>query len=140
MNVYHCNEAVLNLPELYSLVDQTRQCLQIVTESRLELELVIERERATKELAAYVDASVGERMRSLRGFELVSRTDREYPQLFGSEVRVTWVDRERGPRFAHELHALIGSTKIAWIGTCRLATASACDAWMQTMLHHVQLR
>lgn len=140
MNPYYCNEAVLQLPEVHSLVDLTRQNLQLVTQEGVELSLVIERSRPSTTLAAAVEASLAERKRSLRGFELASLTDREYPEVVGKEARVTYVDKDRGPLFFHEFHCVINGTLVVYSCSCRLALATACDAWMQTMLQYLKLR
>ena len=141
MTTYHSNEAILQLPNLIRpVVDLTRHCLQVVTEEGAELQLVIERSHATTSLSAALEADLAERRRSLRGFELASVTEREYPEVMGSEVRSTFVEKERGPVFAHEFHCVIGGTHVAYACSCRLAQAAACDAWMQTMLHYLRLR
>lgn len=139
---YYCNDSLLELTNVRSLVDLTRQFLEIVTEDGAEIELTIERSRMdpNASLAAAVDASLAERRRSLRGFELVSQGEREYPGVVGIEARLTFVDRERGPRFVHELHCALDSMRIAYIGSSRLAQANACDAWMQTTLQSIKLR
>lgn len=139
---YFCNEAVLQLEDVYSLVDRTRQQLEIVTESGVELQLVIERTpmTSTTTLASAVEASISERRRSLRGFELLSATQREYPAVIGTEARLTYIDKERGPLFHHEFHCVIDRSLIAYVGSCRLAHAAACDPWMQSALHSIKLR
>lgn len=142
MTPYHCNEAILQLPSVRILVDVTRQVLDIVTEDGVELQFVIARVPVTASLslAASVEEGVAERMRSLRGFQLVSSTEREYPEVTGVEVRVTYVDKERGPMFIHEFHCVLGGTRIGYHGSCRLAHAAACDEWMQLMLQDLKLR
>lgn len=140
MNVYHCDEAVLQLPNIHSLVDNTRQSLQLVTQEGVELTLVIERSRPNVPLGAAVEASLAERKRSLRGFELVSLTDREYPEVVGKEARLTYVDKDRGPLFFHEFHCVINGVLVVYACSCRLALATACDAWIQTMLQYLKLR
>jgi len=139
---YYCNEAMLELHGVRSLVDRTRQLLEIVTEGGAEIELSIERLPLSPPatLAASVDARVAERRRSLRGFELLSTTEREYPSAIGLEVRSTFVDKERGPRFLHEFHCALDGTWMLWQGSCRLSHAAACDAWMQTTLQSLTLR
>lgn len=142
MNPYYCNDAVLQLHNVHSLVDATRQCLQIVTQDGAELELVIERLplASSTTLAGAVEASLAERRRSLRGFELVSLTERDYPAVSGTEARFTYLDKERGPVFFHELHYELERTRVAYICRSRLAQAAACDHWMQTTLQDLRLR
>ncbi len=142
MTPYHCNEAILQLRNVRTMVDLTRQLLGIVTEDGVELELVIVRTPATagQSLKVAVDEGVAERKRSLRGFEVVSSTERDYPALIGMEVRVTHVDSRRGPRFTHEFHCVIGGLRTGFHCTCRLADAPACDEWMQLMLEDLALR
>jgi len=139
---YFCNEAVLQLEDVYSLVDRTRQHLEIVTETGVELQLVIERRRmeANETLGTSIEASVQERKRSLRGFELLSTTQREYPAVIGTETRLTYIDKERGPVFHHEFHCVVDGTLIGYVGSCRVAQAAACDPWMQSALHYLKLR
>lgn len=137
---YYCNDAVLQLHNVHSLVDLTRQCLEIVTGEGAELQLVIERVRMTPNvsLAASVEASLAERGRSLRGFELVSVTQRDYSEVTGTESRLTFLDKDRDSLFLHEFHYEVERT---WIhGSCRLAHAAACDEWMQTTLQYLKLR
>lgn len=142
MIAYYCNEAVLQLPDVYSMVDLSRQHLEIVTEGGVELELVIERSRLaqTSTLAQAVEASIAERRRSLRGFELLSNAERQYPGVVGTESRLTFVDKDRGPVFHHEFRCVLDWTLIAYVGSSRLAQAAACDAWMQGALHSLKFR
>ena len=139
---YYCNDAILQLPNVYSLVDLTRQFLEIVTVEDTELQLVIERARMAPDMSlqAAVDASIAERKRSQRGFELVSLSEREYPAVTGVEACVTFVDRERGPRFLHEFHCVVAETRVAYLCTSRLAHAPVCEQWMHTMLEHLTLQ
>jgi hypothetical protein len=92
------------------------------------------------ELGGAVEASLAERRRSLRGFELVSSTEREYPDVSGVEARVTFVDKERGPLFVHEFHCVLDATWMVYQGACRLSHATACDEWMQSTLQSLKLR
>ena len=142
MTSYFCNEAAIELPNVYGLVDLTRQCLEIRTEDGADLQLVIERPRPTANpsVAASVEASVAERRRSLRGFELLSAIEREYPEVTGTEVRVTFIDKERGPLFAHEFHCLIDRTQLVYQCSCRMPYAAICDQWMQTTLLSLKRR
>ena len=142
MSSYYCNDAVLELHNLHSFVDLTRQYLQLVTRDGAELELVIERlplARSTT-LQAAVEASIAERKRSVRGFELVSVADRDYPEVSGTEVRITHLDKERGPQFFHELHYQLEGTRVVYSCRSRLAHANACDQWMQATLQTLRLR
>lgn len=139
---YDCNEAVLQLQGVHGLVDRTRQLLDIVTQEGVALELVIERQQLAPNvsLASTIEASLAERRRSLRGFEIVSATAREYPEVVGTEARLTYVHREKGPLFVHEFHCQLEQTRLGFIGTARLANAAACDQFMQTTLHYLKLR
>lgn len=139
---YYCNDSLLELSNVRSLVDLTRQFLEIVTEDGAELELVIERFRGTENvsLAAAVESSLAERKRSLRGFETVSLAEREYPNVIGVEARLSYVDKERGPRFVHEFYCTLDTTRIGYFGSCRMPHAAACDEWMQTTLESLKLR
>ncbi len=142
MTPYYCNEAMLQLPNVASLVDLTRQLLQVVTTDGAELELVIERARATtgQSWTSFVEAGVAERRRSQRGFELVSLAPCDYPGVRGIQARLTFVDKELGPRFVHEFHCAPDTTWIVDQGSCRLPHAAHCDAWMQTVVESLQLR
>mgnify|MGYP003382169259 CR=1 FL=1 len=138
---YHCDEAILRLSNVRSLVDVSRQMLEIVTEDGLELHVLVARTPLpTEGMKAAIEENIAERRRSLRGFELMSSTPREYAEIAGTEVRVKHIDSERGPLFIHEFHCTIGRSWIAYYGTCRLAEAAACDAWMQQMLQDLVLR
>ena len=139
---YYCNEAMLELPNVRSLFDLTRQLLEIVTEDGAEIEFVIDRARVTpsQTLVAAVESSLAERRRSLRGFELVSFSECEYPDVIGVEARLSFIDKERGPRFVHEFHCVLGATRTRCQGSCRLAYATACDEWMQTTLQSLRPR
>lgn len=142
MTPYYCNEAMLELHNVRTLVDHTRQRLEIVTEDGAELELVIERlpMNPQQSLQVAVEARVAERRRSLRGFELVSMTERGYPDVIGIEARVTFIDKELGPRFVYEFHCALDATWMVYQGACRLAHAAACDAWMPATLQSLKLR
>ncbi|MBK6520656.1 MAG: hypothetical protein IPM79_12325 [Polyangiaceae bacterium] len=139
---YYCNEAMLELADVRGLVDLTRHFLQVVTEAGVEIELTIERVRLqpSQSLAAAVESSLAERKRSLRGFQLVSSTECAYPDVSGVEARLTFVDKERGPRFVHEFHCVLDATWMVYQGACRLSHATACDEWMQSTLQSLKLR
>lgn len=139
---YHCNEAILQLRNVRTMVDLTRQLLGIITEDGVELELVIVRVPVTagKSLKASVDEGVAERKRSLRGFELASSGEREYPAVIGIEVRWTHVDSRRGPLFTYEFHCVIDGMRTGYHGTVALADAATADEWMQLMLEDLKLR
>jgi hypothetical protein len=142
MNPYYCNDAVLQLQNVHSLRDRTRQCLEIVTQEGAQLELVVERlpMAAGATLAGEVDASIAERRRSVRGFELASVTARDYPEVSGTEARLTYFDKERGPVFFHELHYEVARTRVVYACRSRLSDAAVCDQWMQTTLQTLRLR
>ena len=142
MIAYYCNEAVLQLPDVYRLVDLSRQQLEVITEAGVELQFVIERAPLSKgsTLAAAVLESISERKRSVRGFELLSTTEREYPALMGTETRLHFVDKERGPLFHHEFRTVMEGTLLTYMGASRLVHAAACDAWMQGALHSLKGR
>jgi hypothetical protein len=142
VNPYYCNDAVIQLHDVHSFVDLTRQCLQIVTQDGAELELVIERLpiAPSPTLAGAVEASLAERRRSVRGFELASLTARDYPEVSGSEARLTYLDKERGPVFFHEFHYEVEGTRVVYSCRSPLAQAARCDRWMQTMLQQLRLR
>lgn len=139
---YYCNDAVLELHNVHSLLDLTRQCLEIVTGEGAELQLVIERMAMTPNvtLAAAVEARLAERRRSTRGFEIVSVANRDYSEVSGSEARMSFIDKDRGPLFFHEFHFEIERTRVSYIGSSRLAQAAACDQWMQGTLQTLRLR
>ncbi|MBL8740307.1 MAG: hypothetical protein JNK04_04405 [Myxococcales bacterium] len=142
MTPYHCNEAILQLRNVRSMVDLSRQLLNIVTEDGVELELVIIHVPAKPDetLKAAVEEGIAERKRSLRGFQVVSMAEREYPAVVGMEIRWTFVDRRRGPLFTYELHCILEGMRIGYHGTVALADAAACDEWMQMMLEELRLR
>jgi hypothetical protein len=142
MSSYYCNDAVLELQNVHSMVDLTRQCLELVTRDGAELELVIERVpmSAGTTLANVVEASIAERKRSVRGFELASVTVRDYPEVSGTEARMTHFDKERGPLFFHEFHYQVDATRVVYSCRSRLAQAAICDQWMQATLETLRLR
>ncbi len=139
---YNCNEAILQLRNVRTMVDLTRQLLGIITEEGVELEVSIARVpmAANPSLKVFVEEGIAERKRSLRGFELVSTAEREYPAFIGVEVRSTYVDARRGPLFTYEFHCVIDRMRTGYHGTVALADAAACDEWMQLMLHELKLR
>lgn len=141
MNSYYCNDVVLPLPNVQRVVDLSRHCLEIVTEEDAELQLVIERARPKPDvtLQAEVEKLVAERRRSWRGFELMSLTERSYADITGLEVRVNYVDKERGPLFVHEFHCMLGEARLTYVASCRLVHTAACGEWMNAMLEDITL-
>jgi hypothetical protein len=142
MTPYHCNEAILQLRNVRTMVDLSRQLLGIVTEEGVELDFLIAHVpmKPDQTLKAVVEEGVAARKRSLRAFEVVSLTEREYPAVVGVEVRVTHIDKTRGPRFTHEFHCVIAGTRTGYHCTAPLAEAATCDEWMQQMLEDLTLR
>jgi hypothetical protein len=142
MNPYYCNDAVLQLTNVHSVVDLTRQRLEIMTNDGAELVLAIERVPMPPNIsiAACVEATIAERKRSQRAFELVSLASRQYPEVSGSEARLTFLDKDRGPLFFHEFHFELEGMRVGYLGSCRLAHAAACDVFMQSTLETLRLR
>ncbi|MFO0619538.1 MAG: hypothetical protein U0414_43525 [Polyangiaceae bacterium] len=80
---------------------------------------MIERPKASRRTRASrcaVEASARRaRRRAFRGFELLSAIERAISGGDGgTEVRVTFIDKERGPLFAHEFHCLIDRTQLVY--------------------------
>lgn len=139
---YYLNEAMLALPGVRNIVDLSRQHLEIQTEEGVAIDLIIGRRRAQEgeTLQKVVEATLADRRRTLRGFELGGVTPREYPGVVGIEVTLSFVDQQRGPRFYHELHCLLEGTQLGFHAISALADAQACDAWMRAMLGGLKLR
>lgn len=139
---YHCNEAVLLLPNVQSCVDRSRHIVEVVTDDGAEIQLVVARALVTPglNLTASVESDLADRRRSLRGFELISATERDYPAFVGVEARIRFVDKQRGAMFHHEFHCVVGALRLGYYGICRFEHAATCDAWMQTVLQSVKLR
>lgn len=142
MNLYYFNEAVIDLGGIESFVDLTRQQLQFATPSGAELRLEIERSALASgfTLMAAVDALVAENLRSLRQFEVTSRSVSTYAEVQGIEVTVTFVEKERGPVFVHEFHCLLGQHHLSHRASSRLQHAALCDEWMRAALQSLRLR
>lgn len=140
MTSYFIDEAQLTLPDVVSLVDRSRQYLAIRTESGLELDLVIGRAPLARDatLESRVQSDIAEQKRSFRGFELLSVEERAYEAMVGIEVRLRFIDSAKGPMFHHELHSLVGATRIGFHGVCKVMHAEACDAWMRAMLAQIE--
>lgn len=141
MTSYYCNDLALQLPNVDKVVDRTRHFLEILTTDGVELQLVIERTpmKADTTVAAIVEASVAERMRSLRGFEVASLNERTFADVTGVEAVVTYVEKERGPLSVFEFHCVVGETRIAYLCSTRVVNAAAVQQWMQTMLQELTL-
>jgi len=139
---YHCNEATLLLPNVRSCVDLSRQRVEVVTEDGAEITLIIARALLTSalDLSASVEADVADRRRSLRGFELHSATEREYPELIGVEARLSFIDAQRGRLFHHEFHCVVEQLRMGYYAICRFEHAGQCDAWIETVLQNLRLR
>jgi len=142
MNPYYFNEAVIDLGDIRWLVDSTRHHLEVATAGGAELRLEIERsplaDGAT--LRAAVEATLAERIRSVRQFEIMSRTDRAYPEVDGLEITLTFIDKERGPLFVHEFHCAFERTHVCYRGSCRIQHSAACDEWMRATLQSLRPR
>ncbi len=139
---YYFNEAMLALPSARSLVDLSRQHLEVVTEEGVAIDLIIGRRRAKEGevLRTVVEATLADRRRTLRGFELGQVVEREYPGVVGIEVTLSFVDQQRGPRFYHELHCMLEGLQLGFHGISSRADAAVCDAWMRAMLGGLKLR
>lgn len=142
MNTYYFNEAAIDLGDIESFVDSTRQHLQFATPGGAELRLEIERSALASglTLTAAVDALVAENLRSLRQFEVTSRSECAYEEIQGIEVTMTFVEKERGPVFVHEFHCLAGEQRLSHRASSRLRHAALCDEWMRAALQTLRLR
>lgn len=138
---YYFDEAMMHLPRVASLVDRSRHFLDIQTEDGAELAFVIVRGPfpAGATLRSSVKADIEEQQRSLRGFELLSSTERSYDTLNGIEVRFRFIDKP-GPTFRHEFHTALGSARLGFFGITTMIHAEACDAWMMEALSNLTLR
>ncbi len=139
---YYCNEAMLLLPNVRSVVDSSRHALEIVTEEGAKLDLVIARIRTEpgENLRDAIDRGLADQERSLRGFQLLAKTDAEYGGLVGIEVRARFVDKLRGPVFHHTFHTVVENDRVGFFAIASLQHAAACDAWMVTMLSNLKSR
>jgi hypothetical protein len=138
---YHFNEASLVLPDAYGLADRSRQMLEIETSTGTKLTLIVARGTADDDsLAAFLEKGLAEHRRSLRGFNLLSCTERRYPDLEGVELRFQFVDKKMGPMFHHEFHCAFGSYRLGFHVISAVADAETCDGWAQAMLESVNLR
>jgi hypothetical protein len=142
VNTYYFNEAAIDLGDIESFVDSTRQQLQFATPDGAELRLEIERSALASglTLTAAVDALVAENLRSLRQFEVTSRSECAYEDVQGIEVIMTFVEKERGPVFVHEFHCLVGQQRLSHRVSSRLRHAAVCDEWMRAALQSLRLR
>ena len=142
MNPYYFNEAAIDLGDIECFVDSTRHQLQFATPGGAELRLEIERSALASgvTLRAAVDALVAENLRSLRQFELTSRSVCAYAEVEGIEVTVTFVEKDRGPVFVHEFHCLVGQHRLSHRASSRLRHAAQCDEWMRAALQTLRLR
>lgn len=141
MTPYYCNDLVLHLPDVQRVVDASRHCLAITTTDGVDLSLVIERapKKPGSTLASVVEASVAERKRSLRGFEVESIRERSFPEITGVEIYFAYVDKERGPLAVVEFHSELGDARVTYHCSCRVAQAAAGQQWMEVMLEELAL-
>jgi hypothetical protein len=138
---YNFNEASLVLPDAYGLVDRSRQFLQVETSNGTKLTLIVARAPADDQsLQSFMEKGLTEHRRSLRGFNLLSCTERRYPDLVGIEVRFQFVEKGEGPVFHHEFHCVLGEERIGFHVIAAVADLEECDAWTQAMLESVALR
>jgi hypothetical protein len=143
VNPYYFNEAAIDLGDVDGFVDSTRQHLQFATPGGAELQLEIERSALASGLTlmAAVDALVAENLRSLRQFELTSRSVCSYEEVQGIEVTVTFVEKDRGPVFVHEFHCLVEQQRrLSLRASSRLRHADLCYEWMRAALQSLRLR
>jgi hypothetical protein len=138
---YYFDEAMLHLPRVTGLVDRTRHILDIQTDDGAEFGLAIVRGPFPPDvtLRACIMNEIEEHQRSLRGFELLSCTERSYEGVSGIEVRFRFIDKP-GPTFHHEFHTVLGSARIGFLGMALMVHAKACDAWMVEALSNLTLR
>lgn len=142
MTTYLFNEAQFDLPEIESVVDRSRQFLEIKTEDGSKISLVIARAPAKEgeELRTVVEAGIAEQRRLLRAFTVLSAKERTYSATSGIEVRLRFIDKAEGPIYHHEFHTVFGDTRVGFHAICAVARAEYCDAWMETLLESVSLR
>jgi len=139
---YYCNEAMLLLPNVRSLVDCTRHSLEIVTEEGAKLDLAIARlpQDPNETLRDVVEQGIAEQERRLAGFQLISKAEGEYGGLFGIEVRMRFVDKARGPIYHHVFHTMMETSRVGFFGISTIEHAAACQAWMVNMLSNIKPR
>lgn len=139
---YYCNEAMLLLPKVASMVDSSRHALSIVTEDGAKVDLVIARVRAEKDesLRAVIESGIQDQARSRRGFQLLSKEDATYAGWDGIQVRSRFIDKLRGPVFHHVFHTRVDLDRVGFFAISSIEEAAACDAWMATMLANLTPR
>ncbi len=142
MTTYLFNEAQFDLPEISSLIDRSRQFLEITTEDGSKISLVIARAPAKEgeELRTVVEAGISEQRRLLRAFTVLSAKERDYSAMRGIEVRLRFIDKSEGPIYHNEYHTVFGDTRVGFHAICPVSRAEYCDAWMETLLESVSLR
>lgn len=138
---YSFNDAQLVLPDAPLWIDRSRQLIEVETSNGTKLTLIIARAPADRTpLGDFLEMGLAEHKRSLRGFNLLSVTERRYPQLLGVELRFQFLDKNLGPIFHHEFHCVIGPDRVGFHIVSAVADAEECDAWSQAMLESVSLR
>lgn len=139
---YYCNEAMVLLPSVQSMIDRTRHAIEVVTEDGVALDLVIARIALAPDetLHGAVDKALEEQRRSLRGFQILSKTEGEYAGLFGVELKTRFFDASHGPRFHHAFHTVIDGERVGFFGISTMEDAPACEAWMSTLLSNLKVR
>ena len=142
MTTYLFNEAQFDLPEISSLIDRSRQFLEIKTEDGSKISLVIARAPAKEDdvLRTVVENGIAEQRRLLRAFTVLSAKEREYNAMQGIEVRLRFIDKNEGPIYHHEYHTVFEDTRVGFHAICAVARAEYCDAWMEAVLESVSLR
>ncbi len=142
MKASYCfNEAMLVLPDAYAVVDRSRQFLEVETSNGVKLVLIVARAPADDQpLETFLQKGLEDHRRSLRGFTLLSCTERRYPELVGVELRFQFVDKNQGPMFHHEYHCVLGPDRVGFHVIGAVSDAEACDTWAQQMLESVTIR
>jgi hypothetical protein len=142
MTTTYCfNEAMIVLPDAQAWADHSRQFVEVETSNGTRITLIIARAPADRDsLADFLEKGLADHRSSLRGFNLLSVTERRYPQIAGVELRFQFLDKKQGPIFHHELHCVIGSDRVGFHIVSAVADAEECDAWAHAMLESVDLR
>jgi hypothetical protein len=141
VTAYYFDEGAFDLPEGIDYVDRTVHVLEVPSEDGAELGLTMERRPipAGKTLLDVVSEMRREQEVKLRGHTLLAEGERAVDGLYTLQTKLRW-RHPKGPVYHSQVHVPLGAVCLTLTASSRWERASACDAWLDSLLSTLRFR
>jgi hypothetical protein len=141
MSTYYTNEAAFDLPDA-GFVDRTVTYLEGKSPAGNDVVFLMERHSFPqgKSLRQVTTDHIDDARRRLRGYSVLSQTDRQVCDLPAIDVGVRWRDESGEPVYTRQVHVVVGETWLIVAGEVHFEDRELCDAYVEQVVGSLRLR